>query len=264
MSSRSPFFTVPKMIKVGDPVKIYYNRTQGPLPRNCMLGIKYGINKWEEIISKDMIESATMNRISDDNWWEVEIELHDDLFQFDFVIIDKESGIFFKKNLLNNAILLIGLVDNNESSDFRLKLVGGITEEAIFERKLEQFEEDEQKRHQKIIAEIKSIKKEAKIMTEQEIEKAFEEYWKRFDDEKRNDARRMVDERKSKASQVIHGAQRAYHEKIKWIGTLRPGRKSKILYNRNNGSLSGSSGQVRIHLNTDNWFDTENKVNLLF
>lgn len=90
-----PLITWPsEEVRVGSKVWIYYNRTDGPLPRGATgLQLKAGPNKWEELVYVDMKPCKMLAELgTGSDWWEASLELPTALFKFDFVIMDLESG----------------------------------------------------------------------------------------------------------------------------------------------------------------------------
>ena len=141
LQSDTPFFTVPSEPPIGKLIQFLYNRLAGPLPETDSVSIKYGINKWENIGHIKMKRSETLSDMAGE-WWEADHDLEPLLYRFDFVIVDDVSG----------------LVDNNNSKDFYLKLKGALTKSQLLEKRLALFDEIEQKRNAVFEAEISRLK----------------------------------------------------------------------------------------------------------
>lgn len=76
-------FTWPQIdtVKVGSSLRLFYDRCSGPLPRDGRLRLKAGLNKWEEILQVDMKRSEELAGIDRQEWWEVEVQLPEELFK---------------------------------------------------------------------------------------------------------------------------------------------------------------------------------------
>jgi hypothetical protein len=76
-------FTWPEAgARVGGGVRLFYNRSAGPLPRDARPRLKAGLNLWEEILEADMHRSEDLSGLADQEWWEVQVQLPDELFRW--------------------------------------------------------------------------------------------------------------------------------------------------------------------------------------
>lgn len=141
LRSSKAYFTLPGKPRVGKRLRFFYNRLGGPLPETHSLSIKYGLNRWETISAAKMQKSEGLREVEGD-WWETELELESLLYRFDFVIVDDASG----------------LVDNNETKDFRLEIEGALTKGQLLEKRLVLFDEMERKRNRSFEEEILNLR----------------------------------------------------------------------------------------------------------
>ena len=132
---------MPSEPPIGKPILLLYNRLAGPLPETDSVSIKYGINKWEKIGHVKMKRSEALSDMAGE-WWEADHDLEPLLYRFDFVFVDDISG----------------LVDNDNSKDFSLKLKGALTKSQLLEKRLALFDEIEQQRNAEFEAEISRFK----------------------------------------------------------------------------------------------------------
>jgi hypothetical protein len=78
--------------RVGARVRLFYDRCSGPLPRDVQPKLKAGLNAWEEVVTSDMRRAEELAGAEGHEWWEVEVELPDELFRFDYVVFDSATG----------------------------------------------------------------------------------------------------------------------------------------------------------------------------
>jgi hypothetical protein len=67
---------------VGGAARLFYDRCAGPLPRDARPRIKAGLNLWEEVVVADMARADELAGLDGHEWWELEVQLPEDLFRW--------------------------------------------------------------------------------------------------------------------------------------------------------------------------------------
>jgi hypothetical protein len=68
-------------VRVGQGVRLYYDRAAGPLPRDARPRVKAGLNNWEEVQMLEMRRAADLVDLEGQEWWEAEAQLPEELFK---------------------------------------------------------------------------------------------------------------------------------------------------------------------------------------
>ncbi|GLI61875.1 hypothetical protein VaNZ11_004385 [Volvox africanus] len=243
ISSNQLIFTWPEEGGlVGRPVRIYYNRTRGPLPPSNRLQVKAGFNKWEEIVEVNMELARELPPGGGNEWWLASLELPSDLFRLDYVIIDGVSGS----------------VDNNGYRDYRMKLVDAPTEDEVMAARAEAYRRFDEDRRKLIEEEEKRLWRLVESKALDAAAAARVEFRRRRDSELLEAARQVVADRRKAditAGPVANKVEGVYV----WCGgPPRPGQRSFLAYNKVHsngaGGLMHASG-VRVHLGYDGWWN---------
>ncbi|GMH33457.1 hypothetical protein BSKO_01291 [Bryopsis sp. KO-2023] len=243
MSAGKQIFTFPTPVKVGAPVRIYYNRMRGPLPNNSALRVKYGLNKWEEIEHVDLQREPALDNGGMSEWWGGRIELDEDVFQMDFVVEDRNSR----------------LVDNNASRDFRLTLTDCPTEEEVLERRIRQLEISEEERELEMERAAEAFRRGTAAKIAVVEEEAMEKFRAEKDEEYNKLGKVLVSERRAEAVKSLMGADDGKNGGLRSFGDVSPGAKCFLAYNRLRGPLS-SAQKIFMHVGADNWWQNEKEV----
>ncbi|CAD7701776.1 unnamed protein product [Ostreobium quekettii] len=238
-------FTLPQgAVNVGKPVRIFYDCHQGPLPSSDSLILKFGVNRWESIQLVSMTKCTGLSNLNGSEWWEANLTLPRDMYRFDFVVMDKATG----------------LVDNNHSSDFQLELKGAPTEEELLEKAIKEFEKSEEQRDRDILAEMDRLRKRSAS----EAKAASKAARKRFQAARQEDmmaiATASAGERRAQAVKALANASQSMDGIVQWVGgALRPASRRLLAYNRLSGPLAQSS-RVFVNIGTDNWWEQEKQI----
>ncbi|KAK9830489.1 hypothetical protein WJX72_012015 [[Myrmecia] bisecta] len=231
-------FTVPEAgAPVPGTVTLYYNRNAGPLPFGAQCQFKMGINKWEDIVLRDMEAVA----LQDGDWWQIEITLDADVFRVNYVINDKSSGI----------------VDNNRGQDFSLALVDAPTEEEVFARRAAAVQALEEQLRQDVEREEARLWEESRARAVQQADEARQRYRADREAELRMEAGELVAERRSglDALPTSDGREGVFG----WLrGRPQAGQEATLVYNKNAGALRNSA-DVQVNLGYDHWWQQDIK-----
>lgn len=240
LETGSRFFTLPPQPIAGQSFRCLYNRLAGPLPESQELCLKYGVNKWEEIKEVEMKRSEAL-KDNQGEWWEVEFTLQSLLYRCDFVVFDQASG----------------LVDNNDSKDFKLPIKGGLTKAQWLEKRLELFEENENQRNEQFQLEIETLTQEAETKAQIAIKEAKSRLQKDWEDDLFEQAQTLVQEQRNEALKCLNQAEETLRgPQVSWFGSMTPGSVATLAYNTSMGPLEGSQ-IIRVHLGVDNWYKEE-------
>ncbi|KAL6763588.1 starch synthase [Haematococcus lacustris] len=231
-------FTLPSQpVPINGPVRLFYNRARGPLPEHSELVLKGGFNRWEVLKDWDLKRVDMMQRSHDQDWWEVTLDLPDDIFCFDYVMFDKRSGQY----------------DNNNAKDFRLDLTGCPSEQQVLERRLEAYQEFESQRLRFLEAENARLWRQVELAALEAASGVRLEFRRKREVQLRAMAQQMVAERRRPELQAL--TTRAYIPGVlKWVTPPTAGKKALLAYNMGRGPLSGCNS-VRLHLGYDGWWN---------
>ncbi|KAJ9523115.1 hypothetical protein QJQ45_023899 [Haematococcus lacustris] len=231
-------FTLPSQpVPINGPVRLFYNRARGPLPEHSELVLKGGFNRWEVLKDWDLKRVDMIQRSHDQDWWEVTLDLPDDIFCFDYVLFDKRSGQY----------------DNNNAKDFRLDLTGCPSEQQVLERRLEAYQEFESQRLRFLEAENARLWRQVELAALEAASGVRLEFRRKREVQLRAMAQQMVAERRRPELQAL--TTRAYIPGVlKWVTPPTAGKKALLAYNMGRGPLSGCNS-VRLHLGYDGWWN---------
>ncbi|GIL75551.1 hypothetical protein Vretifemale_5321 [Volvox reticuliferus] len=227
---------------VGRPVRIYYNRTRGPLPPSKRLQVKAGFNKWEEIVEFDMELARELPPGGGHEWWVLSLELPSDLFRFDYVIVDGVSGS----------------VDNNGYRDYQLRLVDAPTEDEVMAARAEAYRRFDEERRKSIEEEEKRLWRLVESKALDAAAAARVEFRRRRDSELLEAARQVVADRRKADITAVPAADKLAGVYTWCGGPPRPGQRSFLAYNKVHGNAGGGlmhAGGVRVHLGYDGWWN---------
>lgn len=244
----SMFIWPKEAVPVGQRAYIYYNRKSGPIPLQCRLQVKAGLNKWEEIVYVDLEKCADLSALQSlgCEWWEGTLELPSSLFRVDFVIQDMVSGV----------------VDNNNAKDFHLRLVGGPSEAEFYEQRALEYDRAEEERLRIIDIEEQRIAQEVKEMAQAAAQKAREATRARREQELRQAAQAVIAERRKPALRALQATD-AKPGVFAWAGGApKAGNRAFLAYNCQS-SLSFTSS-IRLHVGFDGWYNKQKQIVEMF
>ncbi|GIL64573.1 hypothetical protein Vafri_18474 [Volvox africanus] len=227
---------------VGRPVRIYYNRTRGPLPPSKRLQLKAGFNKWEEIVEVNMELARELPPGGGNEWWVVSLELPSDLFRLDYVIMDGVSGS----------------VDNNGYRDYQLRLVDAPTEDEVMAARAEAYRRFDEERRKLIEEEEKRSWRLVESKALDAAAAARVEFRRRRDSELLEAARQVVADRRKADITAVPAADKVPGVYVWCGGPPRPGQRCFLAYNKVHGNAGGGlmhANSVRVHLGYDGWWN---------
>ena len=174
-------------------------------------------------------------------WWEVEVALPDDTFQFDFVVVDAATGA----------------VDNNRARDFSLPLAEGPSEQDVVERRAAAFAEAERARRALLRAEEERLRALAAAAAAEAAELARVEFRERRARELLEAAEAAVARARAPAAAAAPGAPgvataAAVDGVYRWGGRVEAGARVTFAYNCASGPLAFTNA-ARLHLGVDGW-----------
>ncbi|KAI8476302.1 MAG: hypothetical protein J3K34DRAFT_382253 [Monoraphidium minutum] len=179
------------------------------------------------------------------DWWSAEVVLPEELFQFDFVVVDSVTGA----------------VDNNKAKDYALSLVGGPTEQDVVERRAAAYAEAERQRHAVLQAEEDRQWALVEALAAEAADKARVEFRERRARELLAAATEAVTRRRSPALAALPAAA-AVPNKYAWTGgggVVRAGERLMLAYNCGGGPLAYTNS-AKLHLGVDGWKDKKSTV----
>lgn len=197
-SSHVRVTTVPEAPEVGTTVRIMYDLSAGPLPKDPSTApaLKMGLNRWESQAKAPMQQAfpkkGTLDSVSG-WWWYVDVPLPKLLFRVDFVVEDMTSGA----------------VDNNGGKDFTFDLQGAPTSEEVTAARLELLEAHEAAARARFDKEEQRMKRVAMSAAEGAAREAALAYLATRKDAMLAEARAVVSERRGATAQANPNYQHA-------------------------------------------------------
>ncbi|WIA34022.1 hypothetical protein OEZ86_012404 [Tetradesmus obliquus] len=234
----------PEGVGVGGTARVYYNRCMGPLPSNGRLQLKAGLNKWESIVLFDMQRCSMLaNAPPGQEWYEAEFELPAELFKFDFVIMDQQTGG----------------VDNNRARDFSLTLIGGPTEQQLMEQRAAEYAAAEAHRRALLAAAEVALWEKVQLMAAEAAAEARIAFKERRTKELMAAATKAVQQRRRPALATLETAN-AVPGVYGWVGSpLKAGARCILAYNCRSGPLAFTNS-AKLHLGYDGWYNKEKQT----
>lgn len=151
-SVENVWFIKPSEFKGEDKVRIYYNRSSGPLSQSKELWIHGGHNNWTSGLT--IVEKLVKSRREDGDWWYAEVIVPDHSLVLDWVFADGPP---------QGAIVY----DNNGRQDFHAIVPKGLPEELFWtEKEHEIFRRLQQERRLREEAIIAKVEKTALMKSE--------------------------------------------------------------------------------------------------
>ncbi|XVF87733.1 hypothetical protein PTKIN_Ptkin18bG0144400 [Pterospermum kingtungense] len=111
-SADNIWFIEPNEFKGAEKVKLYYNKSSGPLAHANELWIHGGHNNWNDGLT--IVEKLVRSDREDGDWWYAEVKVPLDAYMMDFVFSEREDG---------------GIFDNKGGMDYHIPVFGGIVKE---------------------------------------------------------------------------------------------------------------------------------------
>ncbi|GFR47418.1 hypothetical protein Agub_g9135 [Astrephomene gubernaculifera] len=236
---------------VGHPVRIFYNRTRGPLPpppagSGRGLQLKAGLNKWEEICTVDMKRATGLQSGGGQEWWVAELSLPSQLFQLDFVVQDSSPAGG-------------GAVDNNGWRDFRLTLQAGApSEDEVAAARAEAYRRFDEERRKLIEEEERRLWRLVESRALDAAAEARVEFRRRREAELLAAAKQVVADRRRPEITAVPAAP-SRPGVYSWCGgPPRAGQRAFLAYNKVHGSGGGGlphAAVVRVHMGYDGWWN---------
>ncbi|CAL8472333.1 g11876 [Coccomyxa elongata] len=234
------WFTVPEDgIPVGISGTLYYN-SAGTLPSGARPALKAGIDRWERMLMLDMEPAQELRGLPGVEWWRLELELPEDTFQVDYVVMDTSSGVF----------------DNNGGADYALPLLGAPTEQQVLERRAAAFEAAERERLAELEAEEERLWQEQMEEAKGRAEQERERYQRDRLDEMLKEATAIVAERRGPEIAALRTEQ-GRQGVFAWAGGgPTAGQRAVLAYNKAHGPLRHARDVV-LHMSHDAWVEEE-------
>jgi len=251
--ANQPMFTVPPSpVPLDGPVRLLYNRAQGPLPHGAILQLKLGLNQWEIQQDIDMRLMESLPRDSQQEWWEANLDLPAEVYRVDYVIYDKRSGMY----------------DNNGYKDYSMELANPMSEMTILELRLAAYRAFEAQRVRYLESENAELMRAVELAAQDAAEAGRKEYRKKREVQLAAEAQAAL-----KRAQV-YAATRRQPEAMKmksqasvpgvfaWTTPVRAGQEAFLAYNKGQGPLANTNS-VQVHMYCDGWLaETKQVVNL--
>ncbi|XP_061345479.1 soluble starch synthase 3, chloroplastic/amyloplastic-like isoform X2 [Gastrolobium bilobum] len=111
------WYIEPSEFKGKDLVRLYYNRSSGPLPHAKEVWIHGGHNNWKDGLS--IVEKLVKSDSKDGDWWHADVVVPDQAFVLDWVFADGPP---------HNAIVY----DNNHCQDFHAIVTKAVPDEEFW------------------------------------------------------------------------------------------------------------------------------------
>ncbi|XP_073003486.1 soluble starch synthase 3, chloroplastic/amyloplastic-like [Typha latifolia] len=226
-------FVFPNIVKAGQDIEIYLNRSLSALVDQPAVLIKGAFNGWKWKFFTEALQRTDLPG----DWWLCKLHVPKQAYTIDFVFFN--GGTVY---------------ENNNSKDFVLLTVKSGMNEAAFEAFLV---EEKQREHERLAAEQAERARRDEERRKREEEKAAME-----DD--RAQAKADVEKRRERMRLVVHLA-RPSLENVWHVepSSFKGGDRIRLYYNRNSRPLARAT-ELWIHGGHNNWSDGVSIVERLF
>ncbi|MCO5594992.1 hypothetical protein L7F22_049029 [Adiantum nelumboides] len=225
------FFFYPEILKAGDEIELFFNRSASALSQEANLKVRGAYNDWKWRSFEVDLSLATIPG----DWWACKLQVPKEAYRIDFVF--HSGGSLYENN--GNKDFSVPVENAMQKDDFEVFLI-----------------DEERKEFERIVAEKaledKRIAEERRLAEKDAAEKAD-----------RLEALKHVNELREKTSRVLQRAVKHveglwYFEPFEFQG----GDTVKLFYNRSNRNLA-SCTELWMHGGYNNWQDMVSVVGKL-